>query len=115
MTADNFGPGPVYQGDLTGAAQTQAVTTFRPSACTGGCMKAGGICACFDYPCPPSSTGYYTLPLGHPVIGTCSLCGGAVTVPTLWGGIIPPTPTCSSCGAVKKAAHGPVVEMERRA
>lgn len=45
-------------------------------------------------------------------IGTCSLCGGAVTVPMVWMGVIPPTPTCSSCGA-HRASHGPVIEMEQ--
>jgi hypothetical protein len=45
------------------------------------------------------------------VIGTCSLCGGRVTVPTVWMGIVPPDPTCGSCGAVK-ASHGPVIEMQ---
>lgn len=78
-------------------------------------MKAGGICACFDFPCTPPSTGYYTIPLGHAVIGTCSLCGGPVTVPSVWMGLIPPTPTCSSCGATKKAAYGPVIHMEKPA
>lgn len=43
-------------------------------------------------------------------IGTCSLCGGPVTVPSVWMGVVPPTPTCSSCGAT---AHGPVIEMAR--
>lgn len=47
-------------------------------------------------------------------IGTCSLCGGAVTVPDIWLGINPPTPTCSSCGAVPIEAHGPVLPMQPR-
>jgi hypothetical protein len=25
-----------------------------------------------------------------PVLGTCSLCGGPVTVPRIWGGVTPP-------------------------
>lgn len=29
-----------------------------------------------------------------------------------WGGVIPPTPSCSSCGARPKANHGPVIPME---
>lgn len=45
------------------------------------------------------------------VIGTCSICGGRVTVPTVWHGIIPPTPTCEYCGATA-AAHGPVIPMQ---
>lgn len=45
-------------------------------------------------------------------LGTCSLCGGAVTVPTVFHSVHPPTPTCSSCGATA-AAHGPVIPMRR--
>ena len=45
------------------------------------------------------------------VIGSCSLCGGRVTVPTAWWAIVPPTPTCESCGATARA-HGPVIEMQ---
>lgn len=44
------------------------------------------------------------------IIGTCSICGGRVTVPEIWGGIYPPTPTCASCGA-EAASHGPIIEM----
>lgn len=47
------------------------------------------------------------------VIGTCSCCGGEVSAPRIWIGIIPPTPTCSRCGAVA-ASHGPVIPMVRR-
>lgn len=43
-------------------------------------------------------------------VGTCSLCGGRVTVPDVWMSIIPPTPTCEQCGAVA-AEHGPVIPM----
>jgi len=45
-------------------------------------------------------------------IGTCSLCGGRVTLPTVWHGVAPPTPTCESCHATAKS-HGPTIEMER--
>ena len=44
------------------------------------------------------------------IIGTCSRCGGTVTVPDVWGGVIPPTPTCSACGATA-AGHGPIIQM----
>lgn len=47
-------------------------------------------------------------------IGTCSICGGRVTVPHIWGGVTPPTPTCESCGA-RAASHGPVIPMQRPA
>lgn len=35
------------------------------------------------------------------VIGSCSLCGGRVVLPIVWWGVIPPTPTCETCGAVR--------------
>lgn len=44
------------------------------------------------------------------IIGTCSHCGGPVQTPDVWGGILPPTPTCTQCGAVA-ANHGPVIPM----
>jgi hypothetical protein len=44
-------------------------------------------------------------------VGTCGNCGGAVTVPTVWLGVVPPTPTCQCCGATPKDAHGLVREM----
>lgn len=44
------------------------------------------------------------------IIGTCGLCGGRVTVPTVFMSIIPPTPTCESCGA--QVAEGPVLPMK---
>jgi hypothetical protein len=46
------------------------------------------------------------------IIGTCSLCGGPVTVPTVWMGVVSPTPTCSDCGAT--AVPGPVIPMTPR-
>jgi hypothetical protein len=52
--------------------------------------------------------------MGVQILGTCSICGGAVTVPTHWGGTMPPTPTCMRCGATKKQPNGPVIEMEPR-
>jgi hypothetical protein len=44
-------------------------------------------------------------------IGTCSICGGPVSVPRVWFGVVPPTPKCESCGAVKRD-HGPVIDMK---
>ena len=46
------------------------------------------------------------------IIGTCSRCGGPVSVPNIWGGVIPPVPTCQNCGAVKRTKYGPVIDME---
>lgn len=48
-------------------------------------------------------------------IGTCSLCGGPVVIPTLWWGVVPPTPMCAKCGAVQRQSYGPVIPMERPA
>lgn len=47
--------------------------------------------------------------MDYNTIGTCSICGGPVTVPTVWFEVQPPTPTCKSCGAI---AHGPVIQMK---
>ena len=49
---------------------------------------------------------------GYAVIGTCSICGGAVTVPAAWSGVVPPVPTCASCGAIKKQPYGPVIKKQ---
>ena len=46
------------------------------------------------------------------VVGTCGRCGGPVTIPSVWGGIIPPTPTCGNCGAIPAETHGPVMPMK---
>lgn len=48
--------------------------------------------------------------MSQSIVGTCSLCNGPVVVPNVWYGTVPPTPTCSSCGAIA-AAHGPVIPM----
>jgi len=45
-------------------------------------------------------------------IGTCSICGGAVTLPTIFWSVVPPVPSCSRCGATKRQPHGPVIDME---
>lgn len=46
-------------------------------------------------------------------IGTCSICGGAVTQPDNWHWATPPPPRCQSCGAKPKQPHGAVIEMDR--
>lgn len=48
------------------------------------------------------------------ILGTCSICGGPVTVPAYWLGINFPTPSCQRCGAVPTAAFGPVIPMKAR-
>lgn len=44
------------------------------------------------------------------VTGTCSICGGTVSVESPWWGIMRPPETCESCGAVR-ANSGPVIPM----
>jgi len=44
------------------------------------------------------------------IVGTCSICGGAVSAPEVWHGIFPPQQTCQQCGAVA-AFNGPVIPM----
>lgn len=46
-------------------------------------------------------------------IGTYSICGGAVVVPAVWHGVVPPVPKCSRCGAVACEDHGPVIPMKK--
>lgn len=46
------------------------------------------------------------------LVGTCNLCGGPVTVPEMWGGLTPPVPRCTACGATKKQPYGTLVDME---
>ena len=53
--------------------------------------------------------------MSYTIIGTCSSCGGPVGVPSMWGGSIPPVPTCQQCGATKRNSYGPVVDMEPKA
>lgn len=43
-------------------------------------------------------------------VGTCSLCGGPVVMPSM---MVHATPHCLSCGAIAKNPHGPVIPMER--
>lgn len=50
-----------------------------------------------------------------PTVGTCSLCNGAVMIPDMWGGIIPPVPTCPRCGSTAQAPHGKIIPMEKPA
>jgi hypothetical protein len=44
-------------------------------------------------------------------IGTCSICAGTVSVPTVYMSVVPPTPTCERCGA-HAAPSGPVIPMQ---
>lgn len=45
------------------------------------------------------------------VLGSCSICGGDVTMPNAWYSTKPPVPTCASCGAKAKPSL-PVIEMQ---
>lgn len=46
------------------------------------------------------------------ILGECSICGGNVIMPTIWHGIYPPTPTCSTCSAV--AEIRPTIKMKKQ-
>ena len=50
--------------------------------------------------------------MSYTTVGTCSICGGAVVVPTIWHSILPPTPYCIVCGATAANQHGPVIPMQ---
>jgi len=54
---------------------------------------------------------YDFVPYGKTCIGSCGLCGGPVCVHTAWGSIVPDTPTCAQCGAIKADNYGPVIPM----
>lgn len=45
------------------------------------------------------------------IVGACGHCGGTVTIPAVWMGVNPPTPTCRSCGARPKQ-NLPVFKMD---
>lgn len=45
-------------------------------------------------------------------IGTCSICGGRVSIPNEWLSVTPPIPTCDGCGAKPVQPHGPIIQME---
>lgn len=47
-------------------------------------------------------------------VGTCSLCGGAVTLPTVFMSTKKPVASCSTCGAVDARGHGPTIPMVKR-
>jgi NAD-dependent SIR2 family protein deacetylase len=47
-------------------------------------------------------------------IGTCSECGGRVTLPEAWMSTKPPIPSCEKCGATQAQPYGPVVKMRPR-
>jgi hypothetical protein len=49
------------------------------------------------------------------IVGKCSICGGIVSVPTVFLSVVPPVPTCESCGASEdQTANLPTVPMRPR-
>lgn len=42
------------------------------------------------------------------IIGTCSRCGGPVSMP---GFMVNPVPYCKRCGAIARQPHGPIIPM----
>ncbi len=53
--------------------------------------------------------------LGDIVRGSCSRCGGRVTLPRNWMGINPPVATCVACGAAAASERLPVIPMQPKA
>lgn len=52
--------------------------------------------------------------LDRKIVGKCSLCGGIVSVPTVFMSVNRPVPSCEKCGAVADiAAKLPVVPMKK--
>lgn len=47
-------------------------------------------------------------------VGKCSICGGLVTCPSIWHGVIPPVPKCTKCGATAQQPELPVIPMVPR-
>lgn len=45
------------------------------------------------------------------ILGSCSKCGGRVTVPKIWHGVNPPTPSCDSCHSIPVDTK-PVIQMK---
>ena len=45
-------------------------------------------------------------------VGTCSLCGGRVTIPQSYMSTVPPIPTCQSCYATKAEPYGRIIHMK---
>lgn len=48
------------------------------------------------------------------IVGICGICGGDVTLPSIWHGIYPPKPSCQSCGAIACDPSLPVLPMQPR-
>jgi hypothetical protein len=59
---------------------------------------------------PPVQFGMVNIS-GTQTLGTCSICGGPVTVPIVFHSIVPPVPRCESCGAHAAPKTWPVVPM----
>jgi Zn ribbon nucleic-acid-binding protein len=52
------------------------------------------------------------LPADKLVIGTCSLCGGRVTIFQFWASSEVQVAICERCGArERKPEHGPIIDM----
>ena len=47
------------------------------------------------------------------IIGTCSICYGAVVAPDRWMGSGPAPKSCASCGAVSSMPYGAIIEIVR--
>ncbi len=45
-------------------------------------------------------------------IGKCSICGGIVSIPSVYMSVNKPIPRCENCGAVEKSIDLPIIEMQ---
>lgn len=46
-------------------------------------------------------------------IGTCSICGGPVQIPSAWShATLPPPQKCAKCGAKPREPYGRTIPME---
>lgn len=49
------------------------------------------------------------------IVGKCSICGGVVSIPTVFWSTVPPVATCEKCGATEdRVANLPVIPMVPR-
>jgi len=57
------------------------------------------------------TTGGKLITYNDNIIGTCSICSGPVTVPTVYWSTTPPVPQCQRCGAYAQESYGKVIPM----
>jgi len=48
------------------------------------------------------------------IVGSCSICGGLVTIPNYLHSVTKPIPICQNCGATMKLPEIPMVPMKEK-